>query len=107
MPTLDQLLRVLETSPDDAFLLYGIAMEHAKLGDHRAALSFFDRALETDPANPYHYYHKTRSLEALGTIEEARAVLTLGLERAHASGDAQAISETAAYLDQLDDANPD
>ncbi|VAX40754.1 hypothetical protein MNBD_PLANCTO03-1926 [hydrothermal vent metagenome] len=101
MPTLDQLLRLLDTSPDDAFVLYGIAMEHAKLGDHRAALPYFDRALEADPANPYHYYHKARSLEALGTIDEAQAVLALGLERAHAASDAQAISETTAYLDQL------
>lgn len=102
MPTLDQLLRVLETSPDDAFVLYGIAMEHSRLGDHEAALPYFDRALEADPTNPYHYFHKARSLEARGEIDQARAVLTLGLERAKASGDAQAINETAAYLDQLD-----
>ncbi len=101
MPTLDQLLRVLETSPDDAFILYGIAMEHAKLGDHQAALPYFDRALEADPANPYHYFHKARSLEATGDIDKARATLALGLERAKASSDAQAISETAAYMEQL------
>ncbi len=101
MPTLDQLLRVLESSPDDAFVLYGIAMEQARLGDHEAAMPYFDRALGADPVNPYHYFHKARSLEAQSKNDQARAVLTLGLERAKTSGDAQAINETAAYLDQL------
>ncbi len=101
MPTLDQLRRVLEASPNDAFLLYGIAMEHAKLGDHDTALTCFDRALEADPANPYHYFHKARSLEALTRIDEARDVLTAGLEYARRGNDEKAVSEKTEYLVQL------
>lgn len=101
MPSLDQLLRVLQSTPDDAFLLYAVAMEHARLGDHEAALGYFDRAIEADPANPYHYFHKARSLETLGRSDQARATLTTGLEPARATRDAKAVSEITEYLDQL------
>lgn len=101
MPTLDQLLAVLERSPDDAFILYGVAMEHAKLGDHDTALVYFDKAIEADATNPYHFFHKARSLETLGRIDEARVALTTGLAQARKSNDRQAIAEVSDYLDRM------
>ncbi|MDQ7013532.1 MAG: tetratricopeptide repeat protein [Planctomycetota bacterium] len=103
MPSLEQLQRALDTSPGDAFLLYGLAMEHARLGDHQAALDPFARAVEADPANPYHHYHMARSLEALGRAQDARAVLEAGLEQAKIHHDTHAQSELTEFLDRLED----
>jgi len=101
MPTLGQLLAVLEKSPNDGFLLYGVAMEYAKLGDHDTAVAYFDQAIDADPTNPYHYYHKARSLEATGRLDEARETLSTGLTQARAQNDRQALSEVSEFLERL------
>lgn len=103
MPSIDQLKRALEASPDDAFLLYGLAMEHAKIGRHEDALPLFDRAIEADPSNAYHHFHKARSLEALDREDDARATLEAGLDHAKRAGDAKAHSEISQYLSELRD----
>ena len=40
---LRQLQKMLERQPDDAFLLYGVAMEHKKAGDAAGALEYLGR----------------------------------------------------------------
>lgn len=101
MPSIDQLHRALAADPNDAFLLYGLAMEHAKLDDHEPALGYFRRAIEADPANAYHHYHMARSLEALGREADARATLEAGLKQAQTHGDHKAIGEITDYLHRL------
>ena len=103
MPSIDQLQRALAADPNDAFLLYGLAMEHAKLGDHEPALDFFRKAIATDPANAYHHYHMARSLMALGLEADARATLEAGLTTARTHGDNKAVGEITDYLDRLGD----
>jgi Flp pilus assembly protein TadD len=72
MSRIEQLQEMLQKSPRDDFLLYGLAIEHAKHGQHEAALTYFDRAIEADAANAYHYFHKARSLEARERLDDAR-----------------------------------
>lgn len=103
MPSIDQLLRALDADPADAFLLYGIAMEHAKLGDHEPALDYFRRAIEADPANAYHHYHMARSLKALGRGDDARATLEAGLTQARTHNDLKAVGELTEYLQRLNE----
>ena len=98
---LAQLMRMLESDPADAFCLYGIAQEHAKAGRHEDAVGWYDRTLAADPAYCYAYFHKARSLEELGRIDEACAALRAGIERARTAGDRHALSELSGYLDQL------
>lgn len=92
-------MRVLDKSPEDDFVLYAIAMEHAKLGDHAVAVSFFDRAIAADASNPYHYYHKAKSLTVLGRAEETRATLEAGLDQARQAGDSKAVNELSDLLE--------
>jgi tetratricopeptide (TPR) repeat protein len=99
MPSIDQLMRVLDSSPEDDFVLYALAMEHAKLGKHEAAVGYFDRAIAADPANPYHYYHKAKSLASLGRTTELRDTLQTGIAQARAAQDTKAVSELSDLLE--------
>jgi tetratricopeptide (TPR) repeat protein len=102
MPSIAQLERLLETDPEDAFVLFGLAMEHAKTGAHPAALEYFDRAIAADPTNSYHHFHKARSLESLDRTPEAAAVLREGLGALQDHPDPKAASELSGYLAALE-----
>ncbi len=100
---LAQLLRLVESEPNDAFLLYGVAQEHGRRGATDEAVRWYDRCLAADPNYCYAYFHKARTLEEANRTAEAVAALKLGLERARAVRDQHAASEIAGYLDQLSD----
>ncbi|RMG87186.1 MAG: tetratricopeptide repeat protein, partial [Bacteroidetes bacterium] len=46
---LNQLLKFLEDSPKDSFLMFAVAKEYEGLGDQQKALDFYLRLTETDP----------------------------------------------------------
>lgn len=100
-PRLAALLAMVDRDPGDAFCLYGVAQEFAKLGRASEALGWYDRCLAADPAYAYASFHKARALEELDRVDEAVATLRDGLARAKAAGDAHAAAEIASYLDQL------
>jgi len=101
MPTLEQIRALLESDPEDAFLLYAMAQELANRGEHDPAVEAYDRAIRADADAPYAYFHKARSLEALGRRAEARDALGIGLEAARRVGDAKAASEISGYRADL------
>jgi len=72
---MSQLRNLLDSDPHDAFCMYGIAMEHAKVGSHEEAIAWFDRTIETDPAYCYAWFQKAKSQESTGN--EAGAIKTL------------------------------
>ncbi|MCC6427588.1 MAG: tetratricopeptide repeat protein [Phycisphaerales bacterium] len=101
MPSIEALQRLLLADPDDAFVLYGLAHEHAKAGNHTEALAWYDRCLAIDPNYCYAYYHKARTLEALSRIPDAIATLKLGTQAANRTNDGHALSELQAFLTEL------
>jgi len=105
MPSIAQLEALLAADPADAFVLYALAQEHAKLAtaeSHGRASGFYDRCLAVDPAYHYAYFHKAKSQEAVGDQAGAIDTLRRGLAAAKKNGDAQAASELASYLDELE-----
>ncbi|MBL8762714.1 MAG: hypothetical protein JNM07_00405 [Phycisphaerae bacterium] len=101
MSRLAQLEKLLALDPGDAFVLYGLAQEHAKAGRHAEALVFYDRCTRADPGYCYAYFHQARSLQALERIDEARDILRLGLAAARRAGDAKALNELTGFLDSI------
>lgn len=101
MPSIADLQKLLAKDPADPFVLYGLAQEYAKKGDHAAAVGFYDRCLAADPAYCYAYFHKARSLEALGKVPEALETLARGVAAARAAQDGHALSELSGYLEDL------
>lgn len=104
MPSIAQLEKMLAADPSDPFLLYGLAQEHARAGDapgHARAVELYDRCLAADPSYLYAYYHKARSLLALGREPDAAQALRAGLAAAARAGDAHAHAELSALLDEV------
>ena len=101
MPSLAQLEKLLAVEPNDAFVLYAIAQEHAKARAHEQAVSFYDRCLAADRLYCYAYYHKARSLEAMGRLDQVRGTLEAGVAAAKEAREAKALSELSGYLATL------
>jgi len=101
MSRLEKLAEMLEKSPDEPFLHFGLAMELVKAGLFQKALDSFGHALERDAGYVPAYYHKANTLIALGRQEEARKTLTAGIRAASASGNAHAQSEMQGLLDAI------
>lgn len=91
-----------QADPSDAFCCYGIALEHAKAGDHHQAVQWLDKALSADSNYFYAYYQKAKSLAAVGQLQTAREILQTGMDRALGSGDQHAHEEMAQLLQTLE-----
>lgn len=98
---LSALLAMAEDDPNDAFVLYGIAQEHATRDNHAEAEKWYQRAIEADPDHAYAYYHLARSLMALDRASDAIETARNGLEAASRSGDAQATGELQDLLEDM------
>lgn len=101
---LAKLTKLLALDDQDAFVLYGLAQEHAKLGDHAKAIEFYDRCLTVDAAYCYAYYHKARSQAADGDLPGARATAAQGISAAHRAGDAKAAGELSTLQVEFSEA---
>ncbi|MEM7755923.1 MAG: hypothetical protein AAF297_09845 [Planctomycetota bacterium] len=106
MPSIPQLEKLLAADPTDAFVLYALAQEHAKAGDHPTAVTFYDRCLAEDEAYCYAYFHKARSQEAMGDRAAAADTLTAGLAVSQRAGDQKAAGEIGGYLVEVQTAEP-
>jgi tetratricopeptide (TPR) repeat protein len=96
-----QLKALLAAEPNDPFCLYGIAHEHAKLGEYELAVDYFDQTIGADPDELYAYYHKAKCQCHLGEDDAAAVTLQLGLQRARSAGDSKAIGEMQDLLDEM------
>jgi len=88
--------------PDDTFARYGLAMELAS-SDPGAAWTHFSYLLEHHPEYAATYYQAGAFLSKQGRLEEARKVLTTGLEITARQGKQHARAELQAALDDLND----
>jgi len=102
MPTrIETLQQLLEVSPADCFLRYGLAQEHIKADQAIEAIAQFDKILEINPDYQAAYYHAGKTFEKLGRADDARSIYQRGLETAARTGDAHAGSELQAALTEL------
>ncbi len=109
-PRIADLEKMLAAEPNDAFLLYALAQEHAKAGNFAEAIAAYDRCLAADPNYFYAYFHKARAQQSTAEaggmpMTEAIATLKAGLAAARKGGrggDAKAMSEIQGFLDELE-----
>ena len=97
-----KLLAMLEQTPDDPFLVYGLAMEVKKEGDHIEAIKLFSRVIELDKGYSYAYYQQGLSLEETGDLDAAKRTYRAGIQVSQDKGDTHAAGELAAALELLE-----
>jgi predicted Zn-dependent protease len=96
-----KLEQFLAQHPNDAFSLYGIALECLQLGDMAAAEGHFKTLLEANPEYVPGYQMYAQTLAQHNRVEEAKAVLGRGIAAANRQGNQHARSEMEGLLEQL------
>ena len=100
---LQYLTQLLESSPNDSFVLFAVAKEHENAGDELQALSFYLRLKEADAAYVGLYYHLGKLYERQEDFENAILTYKQGIEVSRKAGDRHAMSELQAALLNLED----
>jgi predicted Zn-dependent protease len=96
-----QIEALLADDPADAFLRYGLAMEHASAGDDGPAADHLLRLIADEPYVPA-FLMAGQILNRLNRADEAVAVLRRGIAAAQAQGNAHAEGEMAGLLATLE-----
>ncbi|MCA9089350.1 MAG: hypothetical protein KDA90_12045 [Planctomycetaceae bacterium] len=91
----------LDSTPEDPFLNYCLAMELAKEDDVPGARAAFQRVQTLDPRDVASYFQEGQLLGRVGEVDEARRVIELGIERAIRVGNDHALAEMRGFLDTL------
>ena len=97
---MEQLEAMLLEDPHDAFLRYGLAMEHTSAGDDTTATVVLLELIALKQTDPYipAYLQAGQSLMRLGREPESALVLREGIEAAHKTNDHHAMGEMQALL---------
>ena len=98
---LTQLQKLHAADPGDSFCTYGIALEYAKAGNPKEALTWLDKTLVLNPKECYAYYQKAKMLIQLDEREQAKDVLRAGLAVAMETGESKARNELSGLLETV------
>jgi len=100
---LQELLQMLENEPDDAFLIYAVAMEYRK-SEPAKALQILERLAATQPDYTATYYHLAEMYRQAGRNNEAIATYEKGITICQKMQDRHALNELQrAYRQWQDD----
>ena len=101
MPSLDDLKKLAESSPQDPFPRYGLAMELKRQGRQAEAVAAFQALLERFPAYVPGHQQLGLALAAAGKLAEAREAYLVGIDAAEKSGNRHAADEMRSALNML------
>lgn len=98
---LESMKQFAEQFPDNPFPRYALALEFKNAGRSDEAVQTFQALIERLPAYVPAYLQFGKLLEDLGRTDEAKAVLTTGVERAREARDSHALGEIQGLLESL------
>lgn len=90
--------KMLENSPDDPFLLYGLALEYVREGDPEEGVRRLLALTEKDPDYHSAYFQAAQILSQQGDAERARECATAGIAAARRTGHEHAAGEMEGFL---------
>jgi predicted Zn-dependent protease len=96
-----KLEALLSESPNDPFLIYGLAMDDWGAGRAEPALAGLRQVLQVDPDYVAAYLQQGQILAASSRPAEAVEILKVGIDVANRIGDAHAASEMAGLAQSL------
>lgn len=97
---LEQLIRFLEESPDDPFILYALALEYKSTQPEQSA-RLFSQLIEHHPDYLPTYYQAALQKEEAGEKVEALNLYKAGMEVAKKQNDLTTLNELKAAYDLL------
>lgn len=97
----ERLQALLQESPQDPFLRYGLAIEWAKEGDIERGLAGLRELMQETPPYVPAFFRAGQQYCELERIEEARSALRDGIEAARAQGNHHAAGEMSELLASL------
>lgn len=97
----EMLEETLTSSPDNTFVRYALALELAGAGKPEVAWEHFSYLLSRHAGYAPTYYQAGRFLASQGRFDEAREVLTKGLDVTRSQGNLHALSELERALGDL------
>ena len=100
---LNQLLSLLEASPDDAFLCFALAQEYDKKGEPQRALEYYLRLRSAHPDYVGLYYHLGKWYERHDQVDSAMENYRAGMAVALKQGERHAYGELQTALQALED----
>jgi tetratricopeptide (TPR) repeat protein len=101
-PRMQQLQKMLERTPNDPFLLYGVALEFKKADAPAQALDYLAKTIAADPGYCYAYFQQGQVHELLGDMASAKSSYLEGIDAAAKKGDAHARSELEGALSMIE-----
>jgi tetratricopeptide (TPR) repeat protein len=97
---LDQLLKFLEESPDDPFVLYALALEYKSTEVERSS-QLFDQLLNQHPDYLPTYYQAALLREEINEKDKALNIYRKGMDLAAKQNDQSTHKELQAAYNQL------
>lgn len=98
----EQIMEMLQEEPNDAFLLYGLAMEHLSLNEEPQAEKVFIELVGRHPDYPPGYLQLGQLQGRMCKEDKARETYRQGIAAAKKVGDAHAAGEMESFLNLLD-----
>ena len=106
MPSVEELLELLEEDPNDHMLRYGLGMEYLRGEQYAEAIAAFEQTIQTQPSYSVAYRELARCLMRLGQSEKARTILIQGKKVATEKSDLQVIKDIEQLLRELPPSAP-
>ena len=100
---IERLLKLVESSPDDPFPRYGLAMEYRNAGRLEEAATGFLELIERHPDYVATYLHCGLCLEEMDDEERAAEVYRSGVEAARKAENSRALQELQAALSMIEE----
>lgn len=98
---LKTIRQMLEKTPDDTFLLYGLGMELVAADNFDEAVEQFNKCIEIDTGHLAARVELGKSLRSTGKIEDARRAFAAAMELAVSQGEKHVQDFIRQQLDGL------
>ena len=92
---------MLKSTPDDAFLIYSLAMEDVREENFEEAISNFEKTIAVDSSHVASYFQLGQTLTKIGEEERATQILEDGIIVAERIGDDHAAAEMRGFLETI------
>lgn len=103
MDRLDQLRELLKDDPNDPFLRYAFALEHAARGQRTEAITLIENLLKEQPDYLGAYYQLGQYYEQEGRNDDAIRTYQSGVALAQKQGNKKTLGELNEALWMLED----